>query len=124
MSEVVTVEIPDELAQRARALAAACHRRLEEAVVDWIGRAVAEPPVETLSDEQLLALCGATLDSAQQDELSALLAQHREGLLTEDDRGRLDQLLAAYRHGLVLKAAALKEAVTRGLQPRLDDDAA
>ena len=57
MSEIVTLEIPDELAHRARALAAATNRPFEEAVVDWIGRAVEEPAVESLADHELLALC-------------------------------------------------------------------
>jgi hypothetical protein len=62
MSETLTVEIPSELAQQARALAIAGNRRLEDAVVEWIGRMVADPPVESLPDGELLALCDATLD--------------------------------------------------------------
>lgn len=124
MSELLTVEIPDDLAQRARALAAASNRRLEDAVVDWIGQAVAEPVVESLPDDSLLALCDAMMEPAQQEELSDLLALHREGGLAESDRDRLDRLMAVYRRGLVLKARALKEAVARGLRPRLADDAA
>jgi hypothetical protein len=124
MSELLTVEIPNDLAQRARALAAATNRRLEDAVVDWIGEAVAEPDVGSLSDESLQALCEATIEAGQQEELSDLLARHREGELTEADRARLDGLMAVYRSGLVRKARALKEAAARGLRPRLDDDAA
>jgi len=41
MGETVTLEVPDELARRARALAAATHRRFEDAVLDWLRRAVA-----------------------------------------------------------------------------------
>ena len=124
MSELLTLEIPEDLARRARALAAATNRRLEEAVVDWIGQAVAEPTVESLPDEALLALCEATIEAGEQEELSDLLARHREGALAESDRDRLDQLMAIYRRGLVLKARALHEAVARGLRPRLADDAA
>lgn len=124
MSEIVTLEIPDDLARRARALAAATHRRFEEAVVDWIGRAVEEPAVESLPDASLLALCEATLPVEEQEELSALLARHREGGLEDAERGQLDRLMGAYRAGLVLKARALREAVSRGLKPPLADDAA
>jgi hypothetical protein len=124
MSELLTLEIPDDLAQRARALAAATNRRLEDAVVDWIGVAVAEPDVGSLSDESRLTLCKAMIEASQQEELSDLLARHREGELTESDRARLDGLISVYRSGLVRKARALKEAVARGLRPRLDDDAA
>jgi len=124
MSQLLTLELPNELADQARSLAAATNRRLVDAVVDWIGRAVMEPAVESLPDAELLALCETTLDVAQEAELSGLLAQFREGALAEADRGRLDQLMGAYRRGLVLKARALKEAVTRGLHPPLDDRAA
>ena len=124
MSETLTVEIPYELAQRARALAIASNRRLEDAVVEWIGRVVADPPVESLPDGELLALCDATLDAARQEELSALLADLREGTLATSQRARLEELMAGYRRGLVLKARALTEAVARGLRPRLDDHAA
>jgi hypothetical protein len=121
MSETITLELPLELAQEARALAAATNRRLEDAVIDWIGRAVAEPPLESLPDAELLALCDLSLDSARQEELSRLLAGRREGQLSELERHRLEQLMAVYRRGLVLKAKALKEAVDRRLRPRLDD---
>jgi hypothetical protein len=124
MSEVVTLEIPDELAQRARALAAAANRRLEDVVVEWIGRAVAEPRVESLPDGELLALCERELGTAEQDELSTFLARLREGHLDRQDQTRLDELMLAYRRGLVLKARAMHEAVRRGLKPSLAHDAA
>jgi hypothetical protein len=124
MSETLTVEIPSELAQQARALAIAGNRRLEDAVVEWISRMVADPPVESLPDGELLALCDATLDAVRQEELSALLAELREGTLATSQRARLEELMAGYRRGLVLKARALSEAVARGLRPRLDDHAA
>ena len=125
MSETVTtVEIPYELAQRCGALAIASNRRLEDAVVDWIGRAVADPPLGSLPDGELLALCDATLDAPRQEELSALLAELREGTLATSQRARLEELMAEYRRGLVLKARALTGAVARGLRPRLDDHAA
>ena len=124
MSETVTLQIPDELARHARALAAATHRRFEDAVLDWLRRAVEEPAVEALPDDALLALCDATLGAADQDALTALLTGHREGSLAAEEVARLDRLMAAYRQGLVLKARALKEAVARGLRPPLVDDAA
>src|SRR3954464_10180526 len=114
MSEPVTLQIPDELARRARALAAATHRRFEDAVVEWVRRAVEEPAVESLPDDALLALCDATLDAADQDALTTLLAGHREGALSGEETARLDELMAAYRQRLVLKARAPKEALARG----------
>lgn len=124
MSEVVTLELPSDLMQQARALAATTHRRFEDAVAEWIERAIAEPRIETLPDAELLSECDRSLPDAAQVELSELLATNREGTLDAADRGRLDRLLGAYRRGLVLKARALKEAVTRGLRPQLGDHAA
>jgi predicted transcriptional regulator len=121
MSELVTVELPDELARRARALAFATNRRLEDAVFDWIKHAVVEPEIEALPDDALLTLCDAMLEADQQEELSELLASAREGELDASRRARLDHLMTLYRHGLVLKARAWKEAVGRGLRPPLTD---
>ena len=125
MSETVTVEsLPS---WRSRAEGAGDRRRtgeLEDAVVEWIGRGVACPQVEFLPDGELLAFCDATLDGVRQEEMSVLLADLREGTLAIWQRIRLEELMAGYRRGLVLKARALSEAVARGLRPGLDDHAA
>jgi hypothetical protein len=119
MSQTLTVELPDELARRARSLAAAGNRRLEEAVIDWISRAVAEPEIEALPDDELLTRCDSALAAAVQDELSGLLADAREDKLGATERARLDQLMGLYRRGMIEKARAWKEAVARGLRPSL-----
>jgi hypothetical protein len=124
MSETVTLEVPNKLARRVRALAIATYRRFEDVALEWLRRTVEEAPVETLPDGELLALCDATLDPANQEALSQLLARHREGLLTNSERASLDALMDTYRRGLVLKARALKKAVARGLRPPLAEDAA
>jgi hypothetical protein len=120
MSEKVTLELPEDLARRARAVAAQSSRPVEEVLVEWIDRAGAEPAVESLSDDELLALCDRQLDNGQQEELSDLLAGNREGQLQEVQRARLDELMRIYRRALVRKAHALKTAVARGLKSRLD----
>jgi hypothetical protein len=124
MSETVTLEIPVELASRARAAAVATNRRFEDVVAEWVGRGAAEPAVECASDEELLALCDAALSSAIQQELSDLLARSRESRLDVRDRRRLDELMASYRQGLVLKAKAWQQAVARGLKPPMSESAA
>ncbi len=124
MSETVTLEVPDDLARRVRALASATHRRFEDVVLDWLRRAVEEPPVEALPDGELLALCDATLEPDDQEALSLLLARNREGTLSAPEKASLDALMDTYRRGLVLKAKALNAAVSRGLRPPLTEDAA
>ena len=122
MTEKVTVELPQELAERARTIAAQTSRRFEEVLVDWIDRAAAEPAVELMSDEQLLALCDSQMDAGSQEELGDLLARNREELLQDAGRARLDELMRTYRRGLVRKAHALQVAVARGLRPRLGEN--
>ena len=56
LSEKVTIELPDELSRRARKLASVGNRRLEDAVIDRINRAVSEPDVEVLPHDELLRL--------------------------------------------------------------------
>jgi predicted transcriptional regulator len=123
MSETLTLEIPDDLARRARALAEATRRPFEEVVLDSLRRAVEEPDVEMLPDDALLSLCDMTMSPADQATLSDLLAGHREGTLADRERVRLDELMEVYRRGLLLKARALREAVARGLRPPISDDA-
>ena len=121
MAEVITLELPDTLAQRARAEAQQTNRPLETVLLDWLSRVeAAELPVESLPDEQVLALSSAQMEPQQNEELSDLLVGNREGRLDEAARRRLDDLMQLYRAGLVRKAQALKVAVERGLRPPLN----
>jgi hypothetical protein len=120
MSEIVTLELPDEVARSAREVAARTHRRLEDVLIEWLDRTSAELPVETLPDDQVLALCDMQMDTARQVELSDLLARNREGALADTERQRLDELMLVYRRGTVRKAQAFKVAVERGLHPPLN----
>jgi hypothetical protein len=119
MPEKVTLELPEDLAQQARTVAARTQRSLDEVLVDWIRQAGAEPVIESLPDEELLALCDSQPDPSEEGELSDLLEQNRETAVRGPDRARLEELMQKYRVGLVRKARALKAAVSRGLRPRL-----
>lgn len=122
MSESVTLELPAEVARRARDVAAATNRRVEDVVVGWIERFAAEPPVEDLPDAEVLELSQSQMSDVDQSALSELLSRQPE--LAEPERNRLEELLAVYRRGLVLKARAVKEAVARGLIAGLNGNAA
>jgi|FLYN01.1.fsa_nt_gi hypothetical protein len=115
----VKLNIPDELADLAREVAATTHRRVEDVLVEWLDRASSELPVESLPDEQVLALCDLQMDRKQQKELSHLLAKNREGELDEAGRARLDELMEVYQQGMVRKSEALRVAVQRGLRAPL-----
>lgn len=121
MAEVITLKLPDTLARRARAEANRTNRRLEDVLLDWLNRIEeTELSVESLSDDQVLALSNAQMDQQQNDELSDLLARNREGHLDEAARQHLDALMQLYRLQLIRKAQALKVAVDRGLRPPLN----
>lgn len=120
MSERVTIELPENVARSAKEVATRTDRRLEDILAEWIDRVVTELPVESLSDEEVLALCDLQMKDEQQEELSDLLARNREGELTHEQRARLDELMQVYRRGVVRKAQALKVAVERGLRPPLN----
>ncbi|MBI1876808.1 MAG: hypothetical protein HYR94_00970 [Chloroflexi bacterium] len=120
MSEIVTLELPEPLALRAKEAAARTHRRLEEVLVEWLDRAAAEPPIESLPDDQILVLCDLQMEVEQQNELNDLLARNREGQLNQVELDHLEGLMFIYRRGLVRKAHALKVAVKRNLRPPLN----
>lgn len=120
MSEIVTLELPDTLVQSARSVATQTQRRVEDVLVEWLGRVATESPVEALPDDQLLVLANLQLSEQEQAELSDLLAAQREGALDLVERSRLDALMALYRRGLVRKAQAVRIAVARGLHRPLD----
>lgn len=119
MAEIITLELPEALAQQAKEIAALTHRRVEEVLIEWLDRASADLPLESLSDEQILVLCDLQMQPNQQDQLSDLLARNQEGSLTEPEVSQLNELMQVYRRGLVKKAKALKVAVERGLRPAL-----
>jgi hypothetical protein len=119
MGHHVTLDLPPEVAERAQAVAAQSHRRVEDVLLEWLGRAATYVPVDLLPDEQVLALRDQQMSEDQQRELGDLLARQREGSLDASARHRLDELMDIYRRGMVQKAQALKVAVDRGLQPPL-----
>ena len=119
MSVTVILNIPEETAQQAQVIAATTKRRVEDVLTEWLNRSAAEIPVEELPDEEVLVLVNMMMSEPQQDELSDLLDDQREGLLTETGRARLDELMEIYQDGMLRKAEAIKVAVDRGLIPPL-----
>ena len=119
MNTLVTLEIPEDLAREAQAVAERTGRRFEDVLTEWLNRLADDLPVESLSDERLLELCNLQLSEEQQGELSDLLARNRETQLQDQERENLERLMNLYRKGMVRKAEALKVAVQRGLIPPL-----
>lgn len=128
MSTQVTVTLPDETYRRAETLARLSGRDIAEILADTIDMSLqplgtaggAVSPIAELSDADVLALSEAQMDEDQDRRLSALLVQQQAGSLSDDDRRALLALLQVYQEGLLRKAQALREAVTRGLRPSLE----
>jgi hypothetical protein len=119
MSVVVTLNIPEELAHQAQAVAASTKRPVEDVLTEWLDRAAAEIPVEQLPDQEIRTLARLQMSDDQQAELNDLLEGQREAQLSQTEQARLDMLMQIYRRGLVRKAQAVRVAVERGLMPPL-----
>ena len=79
MSEMVTLEISEEAAQLARSIAERTGQDYTAVLRDWIDRSALDLPIESLSDDQILALSDLQMGEGEQAELSQLLAVQREG---------------------------------------------
>src|SRR5579872_3620737 len=97
MSQIVTLDLPDDVARRARDIASQTQRRMEDVLLDWLGTAATETPVEMLPDAEVLALRDQEMTAEQQHELSELLARQREGQLSDSAHRRLEELMSMYR---------------------------
>jgi Spy/CpxP family protein refolding chaperone len=73
------------------------------------------PTVAELTHDQILALTELQLEPEQDAQLSHLLDQQQAGTLTPEAHLELEALMQIYQEGLLHKAAALAEAVKRGL---------
>ncbi|NER48817.1 MAG: hypothetical protein F6J92_19395 [Symploca sp. SIO1A3] len=100
MTQTVTLQLPETLAQQAKEIADFTHRQLEDVLLEWINHAITELPIESFPDEQVLALCNLQMDFQEQETLSDLFAHNREGELGEAQENQLDVLMQVYRQGL------------------------
>ena len=79
-----------------------------------------EPPVSSLSDEEVLARSRAQRNSLRGRRLTTLLEKQRQGLLTEGERPELHALMHSCSGLWSRHEEALTEAIRRGLRPPLD----
>jgi hypothetical protein len=115
-TEQILLTLPRAVVRRAEQIARRTRRPLELVLTEWLDRAVADLPVETLDDEELLALGEMQMSPAEQTELDALLAENSEGRLDAAGVARLDDRMRDYDRRLLRKSEALREAVARGLR--------
>jgi hypothetical protein len=127
MTVPVTLNLPEDLYQRAANFANLLGKDVMEVLVDTLTLSLAPigtqsgvmPAVGTLSDQEVLALSESRLQPKDDERLSELLGKQQEGLLTQDEQSELLGLMQIYQEGLLRKAQALKESVQRGLREPL-----
>lgn len=123
MSTQITITLPDDLYQHAERFAHLANRDIASILVETLQQtippisktALTLPPISQLSNDAVLALTQLELDPEDDSRLSTLLNKQQEGILTEDEQPDLQNLMQLYQEGLLRKATALKEAVSRGL---------
>jgi hypothetical protein len=128
MTIPITINIPEDLYQRAKRFAHLANRDIESVITDTMLSSLppmgehidALQPIETLSDEEILELAHSQMEPEQDAQMSELLAKQRENELTESEAIALATLMQAYQEGWLRKTTALAEAVKRGLMEPLD----
>jgi hypothetical protein len=127
MGRRVTLELSDEILERAERLAVLAHRDVTQVLTEAIS-AVLPPvdlvskgnsPVSELSDEQVLRLADLRLAAPQERRLSELLDRQQAGTLMQAERMDLLSLMQIYEANWLRQAEALREAVRRGLREPL-----
>ena len=119
----VTLQLPNSLYERAQQWAAVTRQDLDAALTDALAVALSplptspelEIPVETLTDEQLLAETRRQMPPERGRRLSELSARRREGVLSVEDQQEVLALAQLYQRLWLRQAEALAEAARRGL---------
>ncbi len=128
MSIPVTVNLSDEVYQRAKRFALIANRDLSSVIADTIANSFPLTgidsdlisPVADLTDEQVMALTQLEMEPLQDAKLSNLLDKQQACTMEIGEPEELESLMQVYREGLLRKATALAEAVKRGLMEPLD----
>ncbi len=123
MTVPVTLNLPDEIYQRAERFARLANRDLVSILTDTVVSSL--PPlsdqidslqsIEDLSDRAILDLANSRLSETQDLRLSELLGKQREGEMVGDEPQELEALMQIYNEGWLRKTAGLVEAVKRRL---------
>ena len=126
----ITLTLPDEWVAKAGRLAARSGRGVEDVLRDTLSLSFggttsklvlgSSVPWKERSDDEVLRLCELRLTANHDEILTTLLAKQREEALSAEERTNLTALMRFYEDGLLLKAEALREAVSRGLTPPLE----
>ena len=132
MNKTITLNLPEEVYNRANYLAQLISRDLTDVLIDAISLSLSPTSslnesesnrtesIESLSDSEVIALTELQMESEQDIRLSQLLQKQQADTLEETERPELWTLMQIYQTLLVKKAVALREAVSRGLREPLE----
>ena len=67
MSESITLELSEPLVKKVKEIAALNRQGIEEMLIEWIARTTNEIPIDSLPDEQVLALSNLQMGAQQQN---------------------------------------------------------
>ena len=120
----LTITIPERLAGRVAAWAELTQQAIPDMVETALDVAlpplpISEPPVSSLSDEQLLELARVQIDRQKGERLTHLQRLQRDDELSPDEKQELLQLMQHYNILWVRQSQALALSVQRGLMPPL-----
>jgi hypothetical protein len=128
----ITLSLPDEWVAKAGRLASRSGRGVEEVIREALSLSFGgsgggqdldlsdSVPWKDRSDDDILRLSELRLSDTEDSLLTNLLGKQREQTLNDEERASLAALMRRYEDGLLLKAEALREAVSRGLVPPLE----
>jgi hypothetical protein len=127
MSRRITLELPDEILNRAERLASLAHRDVADVLAAAVTAALPSldsvleegRPVAELPDDEVLKRTELRLAPALDHRLSDLLDRQQAGTLANPEQTELRALIQVYETNLMRQAEALAEAVRRGLRAPL-----
>lgn len=127
MTAQITLNLPNAVYERAENLAHRTGRNVADVLSTMLEASLAvdlplasQKLLETLPDNELLALANSRMDSVQNARMSALLAKQQADVLDEVEQHELSLLLHIYQEGSLQKARALGEVMRRGLHKAPD----
>ncbi|MBE9044711.1 hypothetical protein IQ255_09875 [Pleurocapsales cyanobacterium LEGE 10410] len=132
MNKPITLNLPEDVYNRAEGLAQLIGRDLTDVLIEAISLSLSSTSpindsdrhfsesLKSLSDREVMAMSELQMESEQDLRLSQLLSKQQADTLSEAERPELWGLMQIYQTLLVKKAVALREAVERGLREPLE----
>ena len=125
MADRITIDLPAGVLQRAELLARRAGRPVGDYLAETLQQALepfgnlGEVDPEAWSDQEALDAADSRMPVAEDLRLSELLQRQKAGSLEPSERGELTALLGLYQRGMLRKSQGVREAVRRGLRPRV-----